>query len=262
METIETPCEERATKNCIILVDTRFNIMSLWSILISLFNAMYANINNVKWNSIIYTSPQALTKYKDAIVELGLKNTEDVIQFISCPSLECKVFHMEIYNAFLKNEEFWNGLNKQGYKKCLIVQDDGMLIHGKTLEPYLQYDYVGAPWTDVVDNKYIKEYINSELVGNGGFSLRDVQKSYHVCQHFKNEKNELFYHNINEIPEDVYFVKCFKKMGTNANVAPFNDARRFSVEQVFQHRPCGFHKFWVYHSPQDTQRLCNIWLGY
>ena len=263
METIQTPpCKEQATKNCIVLVDTRFNIMSLWSMLISLFNAMYANINDVQWKAFIFTSPQALTKYKDAMIEMGLKNIDNVIQIIQYPSLECKVFHMEIYNAFLKNEDFWKGLDEQGYKKCLIVQDDGMLIHGKTLEPYLQYDYVGAPWTDVPDNRYIKEYVNRELVGNGGFSLRDIQKSYQVCATFKNEKNELFYHNINEIPEDVYFVKCLKKMMKDANVAPFNDARRFSIEQVFQHTPCGFHKFWVYHSPQDTQRLCNVWLGY
>ena len=253
-----TPCK---TKHCIVVVDTRFNILTLWSIFISLANALDASINGVQWNAIIYTSPKASSQYKEAMLKLGLTNTKDIIKIQNSNSLDCKLFHMEIYNAFLKNASFWKGLQDQGFKKCLIVQDDGMLLNGKHLEHYLQYDYVGAPWMDAPDNSYIKQYINSDLVGNGGFSLRDVQKSYEVCTSFKDEKNQLFYHNINEIPEDVYFVKCLKSMGGNASVAPFNEARRFSVEQVFQHSPCGFHKFWMYHSPQDTLKLFNSWLS-
>ena len=249
-------------KHCIVLVDTRYNIMSLWAVLISLYNAIDANIKNLEWTAIIYTTRTAALEYKEQLQSLGLTDTniDNIIKIEICPSLECKVFHMEVYNTFLKDEQFWKRLQDQGFQKCLVVQDDGMLVNSDNLDEYIKYDYVGAPWADAQDNTYIKKYINSDLVGNGGFSMRDVAKSYQVCCTFQKEKNELFYHNINEIPEDVYFVKCFKKMGDAARVAPFALARRFSVEQVFQHKPCGFHKFWVYQRPQDALRLCDSWL--
>jgi hypothetical protein len=241
--------KHQKSPNCIVLVDTRFNVMSLWSVLVSCSNAP-------GWQPIIYTSPKAVAQYQQVLKEMKLT---DAVKIRACASLDCKLFHMEVYNAFLKDAQFWKKLIDDGYNKCLIVQDDGILVNGgDSLETYLEYDYVGAPWTDALDNKYIKDNINKNLVGNGGFSLRDVKKSYEVCKTFKDEKRKLFYHNINEIPEDVFFVKCLNVMG--ANIAPFEVARKFSVEQVFQHKPCGFHKFWVYHSPQDTLRMCDSWI--
>jgi hypothetical protein len=243
-------------KQCIVIVDTRFNIMSLWSVLVTMYNVPKEQYD---WIVFIYTSPSAKQQYKEALANYGL-GEEDVntIKVVGCASLECKPFHIELYNAFLKDELFWKDLMDQGFEKCLIIQDDGMLVNGANLEEFMTFDYVGAPWADVADNKYIKDYINVDLVGNGGFSLRDVKKSYEVCVTYKDEKHMLFYHNINEIPEDVYFVKYLKKIG--ANVASFNIARKFSVEQVFQYRSCGFHKFWMYHPPQETLRLCDSWL--
>jgi hypothetical protein len=245
-------------KNCVVLVDTRYNVMSLWSLLITLHNIRQNTNSDNDWQALVYTSPKACSQYKNSLSKHGYNENQDLIKIIECPSLECNLFHMEMYNAFLKNEYFWKDLMDQDFTKCLIIQDDGMLISNNNFDEYLMYDYVGAPWTDVPDNAYIKKHINTELVGNGGFSLRDVALSYKVCSQFQQEKNELFYHNINEVPEDIYFVNCFKKIG--GKIATFDVARKFSVEQVYQHKPCGFHKFWMYHSPQDTLRLCNSWL--
>jgi hypothetical protein len=225
--------------------------------LISLYNALSANINT-DWQAIIYTSPSASLQYAKELKQLGLDKNPLITITIS-PTLQCNVFHMEIYNAFLKDNAFWKNLLDEGYNKCIIVQDDGILIDGDTLQQFMEYDYIGAPWADAIDNKFIKEHINNELVGNGGFSIRDVSKSYNVCCKYEKEKHTLFYHNINEIPEDVYFVQCLKLMGNQAKIAPLNVARRFAVEQVFQYKPAGFHKFWMYHTPDDTLKMCESW---
>jgi hypothetical protein len=78
-----------------------------------------------------------------------------------------------------------------------------------------------------------------------------------VCQTFVVEKKELFYYNVNEIPEDVYFVKCLKK-SKGTKVAPFHVASSFAVEQVYnsnQNEIIGFHKFWMYHSPMSALNI-------
>jgi hypothetical protein len=236
--------------NVVCIVDTRFNMLTLISALVSYFNTVKYS-KSCKWELNIYTSKQASEEYKHYIQMLQTY----CIEIHLLPELECSIFHMEIYNQILKSAKFWKDLDDKGYKKCLIVQDDGMLVNGTNIESYMDYDYVGAPWLDVKENEYIKKHVNKELVGNGGFSLRDVKRMKEVCDTFIQEKNQLFYHNINEIPEDVYFVECLVKMG--AKIAPFNEARKFAVEQVLQVHPMGFHKFWSYHHPETVLHIFN-----
>ncbi len=236
--------------NTVVIIDTRFNMLSLVSALVSYWNAI-KNCKSYLWRLHIFTSKDALNKYKFYTDMLN----SSCIEVNALPELDCDIFHMEIYNQILKDASFWKRLENKGYKKCLIVQDDGMLVNGDAMESYMQYDYVGAPWLDVKDNEYIKVNVNKELVGNGGFSLRDVSKMREVCENFDLEKKQLFYHNINEIPEDVFFVECLVKMG--ANIASFEAARKFAVEQVVQVHPMGFHKFWSYHHPKITLDIFN-----
>jgi hypothetical protein len=96
------------------------------------------------------------------------------------------------------------------------------------------------------------------MVGKGGFSLRNVGKMIEVCETYESDKKTLFYHNINEIPEDVYFVKHLHSM--KGNIAPFEVARKFSVEQVMTNNPAGFHKFWLYNLPINVDRLFESFL--
>jgi hypothetical protein len=125
------------------------------------------------------------------------------------------------------------------------------LVNGERINEYMAYSYVGAPWADVPENSYIKNNIHNELVGNGGFSLRDINSMITVCNKYCHEKNELFFNNINEIPEDVYFVKCLVLNGSP--IASRKEAQHFSIEQLVPTtnigNVVGFHKFWMYHSP-------------
>ncbi len=236
----------------IIAIDNRYNIMTLLSVVISLYNVVkYKQTRS--FSGIIYTSCQSIDKYKNVIDKIGLSNLLSVKVVGSFDDIE--LFHMELYNQVLKDSGFWKKLE---WDKCIIVQDDGILMDGKFIDEYLKYDYVGAPWADAKDNEYIKKNINPGLVGNGGFSIRDVEKMKHICETYIDEKNNLFYHNLNEIPEDVYFVKHLIQM--NANVAPFDVARKFAVEQVLSVNPVGFHKFWMYNLPIETVKILNSFL--
>ena len=236
----------------IVAVDNRYNIMTLLSVIVSLYNVV-KHKQTKSFNCIIYTSNCCIDKYKTLIDDLSLSNLISLKVIKEFDDVE--VFHMEVYNEVLKNEQFWDTLDSE---KCIVVQDDGFLMNGKFIDDYLQYDYIGAPWADAKDNDYIKKHINPGLVGNGGFSIRDVEKMKHICRTYKDEKKSLFYHNLNEIPEDVYFVKHLVQMG--ANVAPFDIARKFAIEQVLSVNPVGFHKFWIYNLPIETVKVFNSFL--
>jgi Protein of unknown function (DUF5672) len=236
----------------IVAVDNRYNVMTLLSVIVSLYNVI-RHKQTRNFNGIVYTSRQSIGKYEDLIAKLGLSSLilVRVIEMFD----DVDLFHMEVYNQVLKSVDFWNTLECE---KCIIVQDDGFLMNGKYLDDYLKYDYVGAPWADAKDNEYIKKHINPGLTGNGGFSIRDVGVSKHICETFTDEKNKLFYHNLNEIPEDVYFVKHLVSSG--ANVAPFDVARKFAVEQVLSVGCQGFHKFWIYHPPIESIKIFDSFL--
>lgn len=242
-------------KQCsLVIVDSRYNVMSVISSMISFYNVVRHRKNdNINFNLKIYTTEAASKKYIDMLTKMGFSDAYYKIE--SMVHLDVPLFTIETYNALLKSCDFWKSI---GTPTCIIIQDDGMLLNGQDIQDFLGYDYVGAPWVDTQENAYIKQFINAELVGNGGFSVRNTNKMIEICTKYEHEKRQLFFHNINEIPEDVYFVKHLVKDG--CRVAPHNVARKFAVEQVVQLKPVGFHKFWPYHSPEVAQTLFEHFL--
>lgn len=145
------------------------------------------------------------------------------------------------YSRLLLTEQFWNQFHGE---KILIYQEDSMLFHGK-IEPFLEYDYVGAPWPECQDD-------NSIGVGNGGFSLRtkkcmiECLKKQPLDTFIPNSSTLDYIKNTNStcVPEDVFFTKIMieKKIGV---VAPREVARAFSQERVKSENPLGGHQFWL-----------------
>jgi len=145
------------------------------------------------------------------------------------------------YSKLLLDERFWNLFHG---KKLLIYQEDSMLFHGK-FEPFLLYDYIGAPWPEYQND-------NSLGVGNGGFSLRTKKCMIECLQKqpvdtFIPSSSTLEYmKNTNSIcvPEDVYFTKTMidKNIGV---VAPRDVARSFSQETMKSDNPFGGHQYWL-----------------
>ena len=70
--------------------------------------------------------------------------------------------------------------------------------------------------------------------GNGGLSVRNVDKMLAITENNMNEIN---------INEDVFFsLFCLKK---NYKLPSLEEAMKFSVETIYYENPCGLHKPWL-----------------
>jgi hypothetical protein len=135
----------------------------------------------------------------------------------------------EEYSAYMMSTEF---LHKVPTETFLIFQTDSMICADQknTIEQFLKYDYVGAPWKEIP-----KEYERrGTLVGNGGLSLRRKKKMLEIL-----EKCPVSPSNV---PEDVFFalpcpaVRIYKP---SASIA-----KEFSIEMVYSDKSWGIHRAW------------------
>ena len=146
-----------------------------------------------------------------------------------------------LYSQLLMTVDFWNNFKGE---KLLIYQEDTILFHNK-IEPFLKYDYIGAPWPITQDD-------NIYGVGNGGFSLRSRNKMIECIQKVKPAELKLGKSTIEYIkntkstiiPEDVYFSKALidNKIGI---VSKRSDALKFSQETQQSINPMGGHQYWL-----------------
>ncbi len=221
-------------KYALIVVDNRENIFTVIATFITLMNL------NDEWNLHLVCNNNNKQYFSKHFGDLATYHTNFYL-----PS---KSFDIEIYNNLLKSCEFWETF--ESYEKVLFVQDDGMIIRkGLETSTFMNYDYVGAPWEMkwAIDNpnKFIKEQVNSEMVGNGGVSLRCPKSMKSICEKYKAEIKHLHYDQMQQEPEDVFFSRCCVK--EKKFMPKYEEAKQFSVEQVLEKNTFGFHKFWVYH---------------
>ncbi|MBE8952728.1 MAG: hypothetical protein SR1Q7_06250 [Quinella sp. 1Q7] len=88
----------------------------------------------------------------------------------------------------------------------------------------LGFDYIGAPWPRMYRHDRTKII---SCVGNGGFSLRNVQAHYNLLV---NHPDLIADWHAKQYPEDNFFSYCGKRGDCNFNVAPVNVAYKFSAE--------------------------------
>lgn len=227
------------TSNTVIIIDNRANPLSVLSVVFTL-----CNLKTHNWICKVFTSFKSKEYYKTYLGKWADIENHKL--------LDCRAFHIDIYNEILKSSDFWKSLSGD---KCLIIQDDGVVIRPGT-EDFFQWDYVGAPWADIPSNDYIKTKINSDLVGNGGLSLRTRSRMIEMTEKFEKDKRLLFYKNINVVPEDVYFAKCLKA-SSDIKLPTTEDAVKFASEQLCFMYSCGFHKLWGYHSCNVVQQYLD-----
>jgi hypothetical protein len=124
------------------------------------------------------------------------------------------------YNNLLVSKEFYNNIPTEVF---LIFQTDSIICKSNKdlINDFINYDYIGAPWTD-------------KTVGNGGLSLRKKSKMLEII-------NNCAYNNQ---AEDLYFTKACPNI--SRNIPSFEDAKRFSVETVYNDTSFGVHKPWNY----------------
>ncbi|MFT3748449.1 MAG: DUF5672 family protein [Agriterribacter sp.] len=162
------------------------------------------------------------------------------------------------YNRLMLSEDFYRRFLHKDY--ILIYQLDAFVFKDE-LDKWCKkgYDYIGAPWLDVVNpGKTFKEKIEfarlsqkeyknntkqagSDLptdiqfynrVGNGGFSLRRAKRFYTICKEKKQQiayyiqNNEHHYFN-----EDVFWSLEVNREKEILRIPDYKTALHFSFEQ-------------------------------
>jgi len=150
--------------------------------------------------------------------------------------------NIDEYSKLLTAKSFWKLLTGVN---ILIHQDDSLIFDPSTINKWLTYDYVGAPWPQDI-------YPNGYHVGNGGFSLRKRLTMYYICSTFDINKFEPFEftkkymleNNLKIPPEDCFFVYHIVKFGLGY-IPSFDEALHFSSESFKTLDSLGGHCFWL-----------------
>lgn len=247
-ESFERKRKFSAKKHCLFYLDTRKNISGIYSLIITLYN-LNLNASDFKWEIVILTLDSYRTFYTHY---LG-----PYVKFISHSLVKKDTsFSIDTYNRILKSEELWTSLQDLHYDKCLIIQDDSMLFRKGVEEMFFKFDYVGPPWLKCQSNAELKQYVGDSFIGNGGLSLRNVGAMLAICQKYQNEKNFLFNGRLQPIQEDVYFSMCSLK--ENLKLPTYMEASFFGIEQVYNSKALGVHKFWVYN---DKSKVIDYFIS-
>jgi hypothetical protein len=186
-------------------------------------------------NSIIYSSKD-IEFARKIFITTKIENQFylDKIKNNNIEYHEIEPLTYQEYNDFVLYE-----LNKYITNEfCLIINDDGFILNPKLwLDDFLNYDYIGAPWT--FGDKQVDWVINN-CVGNGGFCLRSKKFLEEIVKmksemNFKRTRNEDIF--ICDVLYDYFIKKGIK-------YAPIEIANKFSKEvntQVSFNSVFGFH---------------------
>jgi hypothetical protein len=146
------------------------------------------------------------------------------------------------YSEFFYSELLYSNIPTEVF---LIFQTDSIICSQfkENINQFLQYDYVGAPW----DKEEVSITGNNSKVGNGGLSLRRKSKMKEVI-----EKCQTIKHGDDYINEDIVF-------SNGCGVVPLNkpteeEAKLFSLEQVYHDQSFGIHKAYAY---LDTDKIAG-----
>ena len=226
------------SKNSILIIDNRPNIMSVISAKITL-----SNLLKDTWSLVICTTEATKGFFQNYFPEA---------QYISHPLQNKKRFNIEDYNIMLKDSYLWDILWNNGKEKVLLIQDDAFVLKPGVESMFLEYDYVGAPWP-------LSEHLTSaeatSLVGNGGLSLRNVKVMLDVTRSSKS-RDYLFRNNLQPIPEDVFFsAEITKRKG---KIPTTELAGLFASEMILNKDSLGIHKPWGYF---PTSRIVEMFFS-
>lgn len=159
---------------------------------------------------------------------------QNMVHFSRLPQEYCDNFSMSKYNKLLTSKEIWEILYSRDFDKVLTIQEDSKLLR-KGVDSFLNWDWCGSPWGHF-----------NLLGGNGGLSIRSVEKMLDVIDKFPYREKE---HG----NEDVYFCKHLPKVG--GKIAPKEIAMTFGVETIFYPTPIGVHAPEKYLTKQQLESI-------
>jgi hypothetical protein len=213
------PLISKDTENYAVIIEPR-NHSDLLTVIKSTMYHLNETDSSIKWGLQIFHGNQN----KDLVENIQLSLSNIVLTNMGINNLT----HEE-HSRYMESIEFWKQVKGT---KALIFQTDSLLLRSG-IDEFLEYDYVGAPWRKPKENQW---------VGNGGLSLRTVNKMIEVCEN--NPVTE-------QILEDIYFMKYMKGVG----VADIETAMRFSMEDVFSPNPLGVHNPIRHIGPEQLKKV-------
>jgi hypothetical protein len=166
-----------------------------------------------EWNIIVFHGTENIEYVANIVSKLErFKNR------ITLHNLGIRNLTIPAYSRLFASKSFYDNIPTETF---LVFQTDTMIFsqNKDLLQQFIKYDYVGAPWPSAMHGAH---------VGNGGLSLRRKSKMLHII-HSRPYRGE---------PEDVYF-------SSNPIYVPsVEEAKRFSVENIFYPESFGCHKPW------------------
>lgn len=188
-----------------VIVEPRIDPKMLYIIKNHLY-FLNQNNSNIKWGLQVFHG----TDNQEFIYDI-LKDVKNV----DYVNIGVKDFNKIEYNQYMKSSDFWSQVKGE---KILTFQLDTLLLRFG-VEEFIEYDYIGAPWTKPKENKFI---------GNGGLSLRTKKVMLDISNTHKDYEPRW---------EDIFFVKWLD----GYNLPNIDTAMRFSCENIFHPNPFGLH---------------------
>jgi hypothetical protein len=178
----------------------------------------------------IFTRPHLIEKYSNILPNANIISIEPIDNSVHC------------FNLLLTDEGPWFWSHFLDFDRVLMFQEDSGLLK-KGIEEFYEYDFIGAPWFT-----HLPEYYPHCC--NGGFSLRNPKAMFEISKKYHWKKN---------MGEDMFFTRHMidDKMG---NLAPYNVAKKFSVEAIFELNTLGYHKPWYYLQPNQWEQIKNQYI--
>ena len=136
------------------------------------------------------------------------------------------------------------GLYERFETEFVLKMEWDSFIRKPIPEEFFEYEYVGAPWDGFPNaieggNRVVR--IGNKLVGNGGFSLRNVKRMIDLCKH--NPKPI-------DLGEDIHISNCL----STEEIPDAKKAMEFSVEHVYYEDPVGLHHVWTLHGMDKVMK--------
>ena len=175
----------------------------------------------------LFTKHELVEKYSNLLPNINIIPTVFEDDSVHC------------YNLLLTDSGSWFWKHFLDFDRVLIFQhDSGLLRTG--IEEFYEYDFIGAPW-------YPDQLEYHPHCCNGGLSLRNPKIMLDISQKYFWERN---------MGEDMYFTRHMvdNKIG---KLSPYDIAKKFSVETIFELGTFGYHKPWYYLQPHEWEQIKN-----
>lgn len=190
-------------------------------------NNFLTNLSD-EWTFIIFHGNKNILYVNDILKKLDTSYRNK----ITLKNLNVDNLTLPEYNNLLVSKDFYDKIPTEVF---LIFQTDSIICsdYKDLINDFIKYDYVGAPW-------------KGGNVGNGGLSLRRKSKMLEIidkCE-YKDE------------PEDVFFGTSCPDI--KRNTPQYEDAKKFSMETIYNDISFGVHKPWIHLKNEDIVNKNNF----